>query len=263
MKHTYAETKIIKSIAIIKWGRGAKKFSCLKCGNKKNNLKNYPFSIKCTKCNNIESATTGTAFENSHMPVHKKMAILKYIQKQFPNHIPTKVLAKKFLASETTINEFYYAIAKWRPYGFNEREYDNNYGDTEYVSDYYTFFGDVQSKFRNAQYALYTILIDWSEENYRKPMRLVLPELVEEFGSLYFKFTYKDKLYHGVLVKISGRGITASYNVSVEIKHQGKVLYDNGWKFIRESEQYIGMDSFFVKVLTHKSANNFSLPNTK
>jgi hypothetical protein len=51
--------------------KNEKAFSCRKCDNNTWNPGHLPHSRRCTKCAYEESATTGTLFQNAHIPLNK------------------------------------------------------------------------------------------------------------------------------------------------------------------------------------------------
>jgi two-component system, sensor histidine kinase LadS len=66
------DNKCLDFLAQLKWTNG---FICKKCGNDNYCEGKVPFSRRCTRCKNEESATANTMFHNIKFPVNKAFYI--------------------------------------------------------------------------------------------------------------------------------------------------------------------------------------------
>ena len=66
------DLKCLEFLAGLKWVNG---FICRKCGNDNSCEGKVPFSKRCTRCKNEESATANTLFHNIKFPVHNAFYI--------------------------------------------------------------------------------------------------------------------------------------------------------------------------------------------
>jgi hypothetical protein len=66
------DSKCLQLLATLKWTNG---FVCRKCGNNNSCDGKVPFSRRCTRCKNEESATSNTLFHNIKFPVSKAFYI--------------------------------------------------------------------------------------------------------------------------------------------------------------------------------------------
>ena len=66
------DLKCLEFLAGLKWVNG---FTCRKCGNDNSCEGKVPFSKRCTRCKNEESATANTLFHNIKFPVHNAFYI--------------------------------------------------------------------------------------------------------------------------------------------------------------------------------------------
>lgn len=107
------EKSLLKIIATIKWGKGFRDFKCKNCGHKKINSDNFPISIKCTKCDKIESAISGTAFQGSRLPIVVMVGILKEMREYLPKRASDLYLGNKFGITPKTVSDFLKRIAFW------------------------------------------------------------------------------------------------------------------------------------------------------
>ncbi len=62
------EDSCFKLLADLKWSNG---FTCKRCGSNDSRPGKTPYSHRCAKCRYEESATTGTLFENTRIPMNK------------------------------------------------------------------------------------------------------------------------------------------------------------------------------------------------
>lgn len=62
------EDSCFKLLADLKWSNG---FTCKRCGSTDSRPGKTPYSHRCAKCRYEESATTGTLFENTRIPMNK------------------------------------------------------------------------------------------------------------------------------------------------------------------------------------------------
>jgi len=76
------EEKSLEFLAELKWGNG---FVCRKCQHINSCQGKVPFSRRCTRCKNEESATAATVFHNLKFPVNKAFYILNRI---YSNQVP-------------------------------------------------------------------------------------------------------------------------------------------------------------------------------
>lgn len=84
-----------------KWGEG---FCCKKCGNTKE-AKNTTLELKkCSKCDTIESVTSGTIFHRVKFPIQKAFYIAIVTFKNNP--MTNKVLSEKIDLRESTVSAF-------------------------------------------------------------------------------------------------------------------------------------------------------------
>ncbi len=66
------DKKCLNLLSELKWANG---FVCRKCGNENSCDGKIPFSRRCTRCKNEESATSNTLFHNIKFPVNKAFYI--------------------------------------------------------------------------------------------------------------------------------------------------------------------------------------------
>jgi hypothetical protein len=67
-----SDEKCYAFLADLKWKDG---FVCKKCGNTNSCPGKEPYSRRCTKCKNKETATNGTIFHGVKFPIHKAFYI--------------------------------------------------------------------------------------------------------------------------------------------------------------------------------------------
>jgi len=84
-----------------KWNDG---FCCKKCGNTKAVKNNTLEFKKCSKCDTIESVTSGTIFHRVKFPIQKAFYIAIVTFKSNP--MTNKVLSEKLVLRESTISAF-------------------------------------------------------------------------------------------------------------------------------------------------------------
>ncbi len=85
------DDKCLDFLVKIKWAEG---FSCRKCNNDNFCDGKIPFSRRCTRCKNEESAISNTLFHNIKFPISKAFYITYEVCKN-PNGISTYDLALK------------------------------------------------------------------------------------------------------------------------------------------------------------------------
>ncbi len=66
------DTKCLEFLADLKWSSG---FVCKKCGNTNSCSGKEPFSRRCTRCKQKETATNGTIFHGVKFPISKAFYI--------------------------------------------------------------------------------------------------------------------------------------------------------------------------------------------
>ena len=74
-----SDEKCYEFLAVVKWKDG---FICRKCGNTNYCPGKTPWSRRCTRCKNEESAASGTIFHNCKFPIHKAFYIAYTVCKQ-------------------------------------------------------------------------------------------------------------------------------------------------------------------------------------
>jgi len=70
------EKKCLSYISTIKWAKG---FTCRKCGNNNYCAGKTPFSRRCTRCKNEESAIAHTIFHNCKFDINKAFYIAYHV----------------------------------------------------------------------------------------------------------------------------------------------------------------------------------------
>ena len=190
MELKYAEKRALRQIAIIKWGRTSQNFVCNRCKNKKINLKNYPISVRCTKCNKIESSIAHTVFAGSRIPASKKIAIIKTVYDNFPNRLSVEFLAKKFKVEHDCISRFFNKIWDWYPHEYSKQGFQPNWYDEEFLPTHKFFEGLNTSATKDMYYSIYALFYEM--EVMLRPFSHVLEVLVlgDTNKTVYFA---KDK----------------------------------------------------------------------
>jgi hypothetical protein len=96
------DEKCLQILSELKWTNG---FVCRKCGNKNASEGKAPFSKRCTRCKNEESATANTLFHNIKFPVNKAFYIA-YNEYSNPNNISAPEYGRKLELRELTCWNF-------------------------------------------------------------------------------------------------------------------------------------------------------------
>jgi predicted Zn-ribbon and HTH transcriptional regulator len=102
------DDKCLEYLASIKWANG---FVCRKCGNDNYCQGKIPFSRRCTRCKNEESATSNTIFHNCKFSVSKAFYIAYSVYKG-ENDFSSFELAQKLSLRQTTCWNFKNKIQK-------------------------------------------------------------------------------------------------------------------------------------------------------
>jgi predicted Zn-ribbon and HTH transcriptional regulator len=71
-EYFYDDSKCLHLLSSLKWSKG---FVCRKCGNNNFCDGKVPYSRRCTRCKNEESATSNTLFHNNKFPINKAFYI--------------------------------------------------------------------------------------------------------------------------------------------------------------------------------------------
>lgn len=158
-----SERKLIARIAQMKWGRAQAYFKCKGCGNKKNNKINYPYSLKCTKCNKVDRLFVGTAFKGSRMSVRKKLAILEELKNKFPQRLTVSELSYKLKIEEKTISNFFKSLAVWCPMKFNPREYKKREEHHRGKAMMIDFFQNLLPESKNIYVSVAQMIADYTD----------------------------------------------------------------------------------------------------
>lgn len=101
-----SDDKCLGYLVKIKWNDG---FECRKCGNDNFCDGKVPYSRRCTRCKNEESAIANTLFHNIKFPISKAFYITYEICKN-PNSISTYDLAIKSGLRQITCWNFRHKI---------------------------------------------------------------------------------------------------------------------------------------------------------
>jgi two-component system, sensor histidine kinase LadS len=117
-----SDEKCYEFLADVKWEHG---FTCRKCGNNNYCPGKTPYSRRCTKCKNEESAAAGTIFHNCKFPVHKAFYIAYNVCKG-KEDLSTYELARRLSLRQMTCWNFKtkinHAIQQMDSLTENERE---------------------------------------------------------------------------------------------------------------------------------------------
>ena len=87
-----------KYLEELKWSKG---YSCKKCENKNYCKGDKPFTRQCTKCNNIESVTSGTLFHKVKFSLLKSFYIIYYLSTNKKGISSTELSRKLGLRQKT------------------------------------------------------------------------------------------------------------------------------------------------------------------
>ena len=90
-------------LAQLKWNSG---FVCRKCNNDNSCDGKVPFSRRCTRCKNEESATANTLFHNLKFPVSKAFYIAYEVCKNIGKNMSTYDLSTKLDLRQVTCWNF-------------------------------------------------------------------------------------------------------------------------------------------------------------
>lgn len=112
-----------KYLAGLKWANG---FTCRKCGNKNYCDGKIPYSRRCTRCKNEESASSNTLFHNIKFPLSKAFFIVHHILIG-KNDMTSYDLAKKLNLRHMTCWNFKHKIE-------NKLLFLRNLSDTETIA---------------------------------------------------------------------------------------------------------------------------------
>jgi len=102
------DNKCLEFLADLKWKDG---FTCRKCGNTNHCPGKSPYSKRCTKCKNEESATTGTIFHHCKFPISKAFYIAYNVCKNNED-ISTYEFARRLSLRQMTCWKFKDKIKK-------------------------------------------------------------------------------------------------------------------------------------------------------
>jgi hypothetical protein len=102
------DDKCLEYLSSAKWSKG---FICRKCGNDNHSPGKVPFSRRCTRCKNEESATANTIFHNCKFPVSKAFYITYNVSKG-ESELSTLELARKLALQELTCWKFKNKVQK-------------------------------------------------------------------------------------------------------------------------------------------------------
>jgi len=101
-----SDSKCLQLLSTLKWANG---FVCRKCGNKNFCDGKVPFSRRCTRCKNEESATSNTLFHNIKFPVSKAFYIAYHVSAN-PGNLSSFELANKLSLRQMTCWNFMHKV---------------------------------------------------------------------------------------------------------------------------------------------------------
>ena len=100
------DTKCLQILSKLKWANG---FTCRKCANENFCDGKIPYSRRCTRCKNEESATSHTLFHNIKFPVSKAF-YMAYQVCSDPKKVSTFDMAKKLDLRQMTCWNFVHKV---------------------------------------------------------------------------------------------------------------------------------------------------------
>lgn len=96
------DEKCLEFLAHLKWDNG---FICKKCGNTNSCAGKEPFSRRCTRCKQKETATNGTIFHGVKFPISKAFYIAFHVCKNIDD-ISTYEFARRLSLRQMTCWNF-------------------------------------------------------------------------------------------------------------------------------------------------------------